>query len=58
MLANMFPAQNILMSAHTTVTASKASKLKDVAKDAAKNASELAKAKAAPIYASLSANQS
>lgn len=48
-LSTMFPLQNMITS-HTTTT----SKLKDVAK----NASELAKAKAAPIYASLHPNKS
>ncbi|KAF2905037.1 hypothetical protein ILUMI_01138 [Ignelater luminosus] len=50
-LSNMFPTQTTL-AAHNVITTT--SKLKD----AAKNASELAKAKAAPIYASLHPNQS
>lgn len=48
-LSTMFPLQNMITQ-HSTTT----SKLKDVAK----NASELAKAKAAPIYASLHPNKS
>lgn len=48
-LSTMFPLQNMI-TPHPSTT----SKLKDVAK----NASELAKAKAAPIYASLHPNQS
>ncbi|GJQ88130.1 hypothetical protein Trydic_g13137 [Trypoxylus dichotomus] len=48
-LSTMFPLQNMITSHSTT-----SSKFKDVAK----NASELAKAKAAPIYASLHPNQS
>lgn len=51
-LVNMFPAQTSPTTAHNVATTT--SKLKD----AAKNASELAKAKAAPIYASLHPNQS
>ncbi|CAH0553953.1 unnamed protein product [Brassicogethes aeneus] len=51
-LSNLFPLQHTIPSPQATVTA--ASKLKD----AAKNASELAKSKAAPIYASLHPNQS
>ncbi|XP_066246752.1 protein preli-like [Euwallacea similis] len=51
-LQNMFPHQHVIPSGHVAVTA--AHKLKD----AAKNASELAKSKAAPIYASLHPNQS
>ncbi|XP_019877384.1 protein preli-like [Aethina tumida] len=51
-LSNLFPAQHTIPSTYATVTA--ATKLKD----AAKNASELAKAKAAPIYASLNPNKS
>lgn len=50
-LSNMFPAQMPGTIHHAIPTAT--SKLKD----AAKNASELAKAKAAPIYASLHPNQ-
>ncbi|KRT85276.1 hypothetical protein AMK59_2151 [Oryctes borbonicus] len=48
-LSTMFPLQNMI-TPHSTTT----SKFKGVAK----NASELAKAKAAPIYASLHPNQS
>ncbi|KAI4457922.1 msf1/px19 related [Holotrichia oblita] len=48
-LSTMFPLQNMI-TPHPSAT----SKLKDVAK----NASELAKAKAAPIYATLHPNQS
>lgn len=51
-LANLYPHHNILPSTYSTITA--AAKLKD----AAKNASELAKSKAVPIYASLHPNQS
>lgn len=51
-LQNMFPHQNSIPNVNMTVTT--AHKLKD----AAKNASELAKSKAAPIYASLHPNQS
>ncbi|KAJ8945700.1 hypothetical protein NQ318_012419 [Aromia moschata] len=51
-LSTLYPHHNILPSTHSTITA--AAKLKD----AAKNASELAKSKAAPIYASLHPNQS
>ncbi|KAF7272493.1 preli-like [Rhynchophorus ferrugineus] len=51
-LQNMFPNHNVIPNTHLTVTA--AHKLKD----AAINASELAKSKAAPIYASLNPNQS
>lgn len=54
MLTNMFPLQNVMTSTQSALAATKASKLKD----AAKNASELAKAKAAPIYASLHPNKS
>lgn len=50
-LGNLYPHQNPLTVAHYTAATSKL-------KDAAKNASELAKAKAAPIYASLQPNQS
>lgn len=53
-LSNMFPMQNMMTNTHATLIASKTSKLKD----AAKNASELAKAKAAATYASLHPNQS
>ncbi|CAG9766844.1 unnamed protein product [Ceutorhynchus assimilis] len=49
-LQNMYPHQNVIHS----VTSTTANKIKD----AAKNASELAKSKAAPIYASLHPNQS
>ncbi|XP_023021424.1 preli-like [Leptinotarsa decemlineata] len=51
-LSNLYPHYNNLPSTHATIKA--ATKLKD----AAKNASELAKSKAAPIYASLHPNQS
>lgn len=51
-LSNLYPNHNILHTTQTTIRA--AAKLKD----AAKNASELAKSKAAPIYASLHPNQS
>ncbi|XP_060525804.1 protein preli-like [Cylas formicarius] len=51
-LANLFPHQNGVPPAHATAIA--AAKLKG----AAKNASDLAKSKAAPIYASLHPNQS
>ncbi|XP_050294143.1 protein preli-like [Anthonomus grandis grandis] len=51
-LQNMFPHQHVIPNAHVAATA--ANKLKD----AAKSASELAKSKAAPIYASLHPNQS
>lgn len=50
----MFPMQNVITAAQAPLSATKTSKLKD----AAKNASELAKAKAAPIYASLQQNKS
>lgn len=49
----MFPLQNIMATTQNAIASSKTSKLKD----AAKNASELAKAKAAPIYASLQPNK-
>lgn len=49
-LQNMYPHQHVIQTGHVTATA--ATKLKD----AAKNASELAKSKAAPIYASLHPN--
>lgn len=48
----MFPLQSMISTTHNTITA--ANKLRD----AAKNASELAKSKAVPIYASLHTNQS
>jgi len=48
-LQNMYPHQNVIPTAVTT-----ANKIKD----AAKSASELAKSKAAPIYASLHPNKS
>lgn len=51
-LANMFPPHTIMSTAHNVVTT------KSKLKDAAKSASELAKARAAPIYASLHPNQS
>ncbi|KAB0801631.1 hypothetical protein PPYR_03817 [Photinus pyralis] len=51
-LANMFPPHTITSTAHNVVTT------KSKLKDAAKSASELAKARAAPIYASLHPNQS
>ncbi|CAG9836212.1 unnamed protein product [Diabrotica balteata] len=51
-LSNLYPQQNALTSSYSTAKAT--AKLKD----AAKNASELAKSKAAPIYASLHPNQS
>ncbi|KAJ3650305.1 hypothetical protein Zmor_022001 [Zophobas morio] len=51
-LANMFPLQSTVTTTHATITAT--SKLKD----AAINASALAKSKAVPIYASLHPNQS
>lgn len=51
-LQNMFPHQHVIPTTHMTITA--ATKLKD----AAKNASDLAKSKAAPIYASLHPNKS
>lgn len=51
-LQNMFPHHHLIQSGHVAITAT--SKLKDVAK----NASELAKSKAAPIYATLHSNQS
>ena len=51
-LANMFPPHTIPPATHNLATT------KSKLKDAAKNASELAKAKAAPIYASLHPNQS
>nr|CAI5859721.1 unnamed protein product [Callosobruchus analis] len=51
-LSNLFPHHNTLPSTSSTVSA--AMKLKD----AAKNASDLAKSKAAPIYATLHSNQS
>ncbi|KAJ8920516.1 hypothetical protein NQ315_005385 [Exocentrus adspersus] len=51
-LSNLYPHHNLLHSTQMTVTA--AVKLKD----AAKNASEIAKSKAVPIYASLHPNQS
>ncbi|XP_017781070.1 PREDICTED: protein preli-like [Nicrophorus vespilloides] len=52
-LMSMYPVHQHLTN-HATAAASAKNKLKD----AAKNASELAKAKAAPIYASLHPNQS
>lgn len=52
-LGNLFPHQGP-PNVHAIVPYTTANKLKDVAK----NASELAKAKAAPIYASLHPNQS
>lgn len=52
-LSNMFPLHSSIITATSTVT-STTNKIKD----AAKNASELAKAKAAPIYASLHPQQS
>lgn len=51
-LRNMFPHQHVIPNVHSSMTA--ANKIKD----AAKSASELAKSKAAPIYASLHPNQS
>lgn len=51
-LANMFPPHTITSTTHNVITA------KSKLKDAAKSASELAKARAAPIYASLHPNQS
>lgn len=51
-LSNLYPHHNILHTTQSTITA--AAKLKD----AAKSASELAKSKAVPIYASLHPNQS
>ncbi|KAL1516384.1 hypothetical protein ABEB36_000303 [Hypothenemus hampei] len=51
-LQNMYPNQQVIPTAHTNIKT--ANKLKD----AAKNASELAKSRAAPIYASLHPNQS
>lgn len=50
-LMSMFPLQSTITLSHGTTAATKL-------KDAAKSASELAKAKAAPIYASLHSNQS
>ncbi|KAF5270336.1 hypothetical protein FQR65_LT05524 [Abscondita terminalis] len=52
-LGNMFPPHN-----SPTIPVHSIATTKSKLKDAAKNASELAKAKAAPIYASLHPNQS
>lgn len=50
-LSNLYPQPNTVSAASTVKTTTKL-------KDAAKNASELAKSKAVPLYAKLHPNQS